>query len=238
MGRQSPANIGGIPDWAIRTGIVVAVLLGAYLTFEFGRIQASYNIVDAQQERVAFRKTIRELESRIVALKEEVALVETHRDIDREAYKDVEAGLAGLQRKIQEQRDAIEFYRGIISPADGGRGLRVQDLRLAKGKGEREYSVRLVLVQVKQHDRSVKGQVEFSIEGAQNGVATTYTLEELLPENEDSNWPFSFRYFQEFDRQLILPDGFEPEQITIEARSQTKSIASVKQSFLWQRSQS
>ena len=209
-------------------------MVGGYLTFEFGRIQADYNVVDSAQQRQDYQNRIKKLQKQIVELNQEIALLETHRDIDREAYKDVEMGLANLQEKIQEQRDAIAFYRGIISPADGQRGLRVQDLRLSKGKDERQYHVRLVLVQVMQHDRSVKGEVSFSLEGAQDGVATTYNLGQLVPADEKSNWPFSFRYFQNFDRQLILPKGFLPERINIEVRSRTKSIASVKQSFLWQ----
>ena len=234
-GRRSPSGIySGGPIWAVRAAIAVAIVVGGYLTFEFGRIQADYNVVDSAQQRQDYQNRIKKLQKQIVALNQEIALLETHRDIDREAYKDVEMGLANLQEKIQEQRDAIAFYRGIISPADGQRGLRVQDLRLSKGKDERQYHVRLVLVQVMQHDRSVKGEVSFSLEGAQDGVATTYKLEQLVPANEKSNWPFSFRYFQNFDRQLILPKGFLPERINIEVRSRTKSIASVKQSFLWQ----
>lgn len=222
----------------MRAAVVVALLVGGYLMFEFGRIQADYNVVDAAQEREDAEDRIAELERGIGALKQEIALLETHRDIDREAYKDVETSLASLQEKIQEQRDAIAFYRGIISPADGQRGLRVQDLRLRKGKDDRQYHIRLVLVQVMQHDRSVKGEVNFSLEGAQDGIATTYNLEQLVPADEDSNWPFSFRYFQDFDRQLILPEGFLPEKINIEVLSRTKSIASIKQSFLWQTGQS
>ncbi len=227
-----------MPAWLVRAGLVLAVALGAYLAFELGRIQAGYNVADALAGEAAYRQQIADLEGEITALEEQVALLQTHRDIDRSAYRDVEASLGELQRKIQEQRDAIEFYRGIISPADGGRGLRVQDLKLVKAGNEGLYNLRLVLVQVKQHDRSVKGEVEFSLEGAQDGVARTYTLEELLPDNEDSNWPFSFRYFQDFDRQLRLPDGFRPERINIEVKSRTKSVASVKQSYLWQTSQS
>ncbi len=222
----------------MRAGLVLAVALGAYLAFELGRIQAGYNVADALAGEAAYRQQIADLEGEITALEEQVALLQTHRDIDRSAYRDVEASLGELQRKIQEQRDAIEFYRGIISPADGGRGLRVQDLKLVKAGDGGLYNLRLVLVQVKQHDRSVKGEVEFSLEGAQDGVARTYTLEELLPDNEDSNWPFSFRYFQDFDRQLRLPEGFRPERINIEVKSRTKSVASVKQSYLWQTSQS
>jgi cell division protein FtsB len=225
-------------SWVLSAIVAVALIFGAYLIFEFGRIQAKYNIVDAMSEQQALANEIKGLENRIVALKQEIALLETHRDIDHEAYQVVEVNLGELQKKIQEQRDAIAFYRGILSPADGGRGLRVQDLKLKKGKDERQYHLRLVLVQVMQHDRSVKGEVDFSIEGAQDGVEVTYALEQLLPADADSNWSFSFRYFQDFDRELVLPAGFTPEKINIEVKSRTKSIASVKQSFLWGTGQS
>ena len=220
-------------SFGFRAAITVAVLVGGYLLFEFGRLQADYNIVDAIAERKAFYDVISDLEDQIVGLKQEIALLETHREIDREAYQVVEANLAELQRKIQEQTEAIAFYRGIVSPKDGGRGLRVQDLKLTRGKEERHYNVRLVLVQVMQHDRSVKGEVDFSLEGALNGVATSYKLEQLLPEDGNSSWPFAFRYFQDFDRELVLPEGFKPEKINVEVISRTKSIASVKQSFDW-----
>jgi hypothetical protein len=208
--------------------------VAAWLVFELGRIQAGYNVVDVAVERESSEGRIKALGEEAQLLREQIQLLETHRDIDREAYQEVEASLAGLQQKIQEQRDAIGFYRGIISPDDGGRGLRVQELKLTRGKNDREYHVNLVLVQVMQHERSVKGDVEFSLEGAQDGEIVTYTLEQLVADDEDSDWPFSFRYFQNFDRQLVLPDGFAPEKVHIEVRSKTKSIASVKQSFLWQ----
>jgi hypothetical protein len=222
----------------MRIAVVVALLVGAYLVFELGRIQANYNIVDAIAEQQAFEDRIDGLDHQIAELKQAIALLETHRDVEREAYQIVETNLTDLQRKIQEQQEAIAFYRGIVSPKDGGRGLRVQDLKLTHGRDERHYNVRLVLVQVMQHDRSVKGEVNFSLDGAQDGVATTYKLEQLLPEDDSSSWPFAFRYFQDFDRELILPHGFTPEKINVEVVSRTKSIASVKQSFDWLAGQS
>lgn len=222
----------------LRLGIAGAVLAVAWLVFELGRIQAGYSLIDAAAERDAYEDRLEMLRGETKSLREQIRLLETHRAIDREAYKEIEASLTGLQQKIQEQRDAIGFYRGIISPDDGGRGLRVQELKLTRGKNDREYLVSLVLVQVMQHERAVKGDVAFSLEGAQDGEAATYTLEQLVAEDEDSDWPFSFRYFQNFDRHLVLPEGFAPEKVHIEVRSKTKSIASVNQSFLWQTGQS
>ncbi len=212
--------------------ILVFVAMG-YLVFEFGRIQANYNIVDAAKEREVFEARIGELEAEVLALNEQIALLETHRDIDREAYKEVEASLTALQAKIQEQTDAIAFYRGIVSPADGTAGLRVQDLRLTRGAAERAYKLHLVLVQSLKHDRKVSGNVNLSIEGEQGGAATTLNLSQLVPEDASANWAFSFRYFQDFDKEIVLPDGFTPERITIEVRSKTRAISSIEQSYPW-----
>ena len=176
---------------------------------------------------------IAELEEQIIVLKQEVALLETHREVDREAYELVEDRFAELEQKIQEQSEAIAFYRGIVSPKDGGRGLRLQDLKLTRGREERHNNVRLVLLQVKHNDRSVKGEVAFSLAGELDGVATTFSLEQLIPEDANGSWPFAFRYFQDFDRELVLPEGFMPEKINIEVISRTKSIAIIELSFDW-----
>jgi cell division protein FtsB len=209
------------------------IVIVGYLVYEFGRIRANYNIIDASNERQALETTIEGLESEIVSLKEEIALLETHRDIDREAYKEVEASLTTLQSKIQEQTDAIAFYRGIVSPEDGAAGLKVQDLKVTRGPEEHRYNVRLVLVQSLKHDRKVSGTVNLSVAGEQDGSAVTYDFKQLLPEDAKSGWPFSFRYFQDFDREIVLPDGFAPESITIEVRSKTRSIDSIEESYSW-----
>lgn len=215
--------------------VVIAIMIGVsgYLVFEFGRIQADFNIIDRAHERQAFEDRIEQLESDIRSLHEQVTLLETHRDIDRGAYTDVELSLVSLQAKIQEQSDEIAFYRGIISPKDGNSGLRVQKLKLTRGQTERAYNVRLVLVQSLKHDRKVSGNVTLTIEGVQDGTTTTYNFSQLLSAEKNSNWVFSFRYFQDFDREIVLPDGFTPERIKIEIRSRTRSISSIEESFSW-----
>ena len=221
----------------IRIFFVVLTIVAGYLVFEYGRISAGYDTIDAANKRAALEAEIEARDARIADLEQEVALLETHREIDREAYMEVETSLVDLQAKIQEQRDAIAFYRGIVSPADGRPGLRVQDFRLTRGAEERQFNLRLVLVQAMKHDRKVSGDVALTVEGNEDGVARTYALTELLPAEARKDWPFSFRYFQDFDRQIILPDGFTPERVRVEVRSRTRSIASIEESFAWVTSQ-
>ena len=238
MARHSPLQLHSpVRLWATRAVIVIVATVGGYLVYEFGRIQAGYDVVGAAGERRAYEERIDGLEDEISALKEQVALLETHRDIDREAYREVEESLTELQAKIQEQRDAIAFYRGIVSPADGNKGLRVQDLKLTRGKNEREYNIRLVLVQALKHDRKVSGNVNLTIEGEVDGVEKAYSYAELLPDEADAAWAFSFRYFQDFNRQVVLPDGFTPQRVNVEVKSRTRSISSIEESFTWATSQ-
>ena len=55
----------------MRVAIVVAIVVGAYLIFEFGRIQANYNIVDAQAEQQEYRNQIEALDDEIAELKQQ-----------------------------------------------------------------------------------------------------------------------------------------------------------------------
>ena len=194
----------------MRAVLVLVILVLGYLVFEFGRLEANYNIVDAGRERQAYEEQIQRLEAEIVALEEQVKLLETHREIDREAYRDVEASLTALQAKIQEQTDAIAFYRGIVSPADGTAGLRVQDLRLTRGQSERAYNVRLVLVQSLKHDRKVSGDVRLSVAGEQGGAEKTYGFSQLLPDDASASWPFSFDIFRTSTKRLCYLTGSRP----------------------------
>ena len=238
MAKRSPLQQHGKGrTWAFAGFSTIFVAVAGYLIFEFGRIQAEYNIVESAKQRAAFEGTIENLEAEIAALKDQIAVLETHREIDREAYKEVEANLTSLQKKIQEQQDAIAFYRGIVAPSDGGSGLRVQDLRLTRGAAERVYNIRLVLVQARKHDRKVSGDVNLTIDGELDGVETSYAFRDLLPDGADKSWKFSFRYFQDFDRQVVLPDGFTPLKINVAVESKTRSIASIEETYSWTTSQ-
>lgn len=225
---HSPARV-----FLQRASVAVVVLLLAYLVFEFGRIQGGYDILDVKKERLASEDAVAGLQQEIVTLKEQIALLETDQEVDAESYKEVGASLVKLQAKIQEQKDAIAFYRGIVSPEDGEAGLRVQDLKLTRSARERAFNVRLVLVQSLKHDRKVSGDVSLSVEGEQGGETATYPYRELMPEESKGDWAFSFRYFQDFDREIVLPDGFTPERIIIEVHSKTRSIDSIEETYPW-----
>ena len=62
----------------------------------------------------------------------------------------------------------------------------------------------------------VKGNLSVEISGSESQQAKSYSLTELMP-GESEPLTFSFKYFQVITGELRLPEGFLPEQVTVDA---------------------
>ncbi len=205
--------------------------LGGWGLFEAGRVDGGYNQFRAKARFNELEKQVLALESENASLRNEVALLETSRQVDRKAYEQVDASLADLQSQIQSQREELVFYRGIVSPEDGRSGLQVQDLEIIATEREGAYRLSLVLIRAIKHDRRVNGVVNFAVEGDLGGAARTLAMAELAPSADPLE--FNFRYFQDFEREIVLPEGFSPRRVHVEVAPRTKGVAAVSRTFDW-----
>ncbi|HEY8520523.1 MAG TPA: DUF6776 family protein [Gammaproteobacteria bacterium] len=213
------------------SGALLLVAFG-YLCYELGRYRAGYSLFD-------HRRAVEELQTQLDAerrskeeLGRQVAILETSREIDRETYARVEENLSQLEAQIQTLEEELAFYRGIVSPQDGHSGLRVHNVEIEALDGERAYALRLVLVQAIVHSRQVKGVVRFRIEGTRDGQPEELELAELDDEGP-AELEYEFRYFQELEREVVLPAGFEPARVHVEIRPSEPRGERVTQTFEW-----
>ncbi len=220
----------------LRTRLTIAVLvlllaLGGWGLYEFGRVQGGYNWLQARARVADLEDQLGALEAQNAALRAQVALLETSRQVEKEAYEQVEASLADLQAQIQTQREELVFYRGIVSPEDGRSGLQVQELEIVPADTERTYLLSLVLIRAIKHDRRVNGVVNFVVEGTLDGTVRMLAMSELGPTADPLE--FNFRYFQDFERKIVLPEGFAPRKIHVEVTPKTRDVAAVSRTFDW-----
>ncbi|MEL7450568.1 MAG: DUF6776 family protein [Pseudomonadota bacterium] len=218
----------------MKIALAVVVLAGGYGLFSWGQVRGGYNWLDSRQQVEALTAELDALKARNTELREQIALLETTREIDRQAYAEVEASLGSLQAEIQKNREELTFYQGIVSPEEGASGLRIQNLEIERYPGRSLYRLRLVLVQQSRHDRRVTGVVTLSVDGASEGAPVSYTLADLLPEaGGESDMKFSLKFFQDFERDVILPDNFVPDRVTVEINPKGRRAEIVRQSFDW-----
>ncbi|MFW2405985.1 MAG: DUF6776 family protein [Gammaproteobacteria bacterium] len=210
----------------------VCALLFVWIAFELGQIRAGHNSFEAREQYNEVERILRQEREDTQRLRERVAQLETNIKIDGEAYATVEAELASLEAEILTQQEELAFYRGIV--ADQQSGLRVQDFVLWPGDGPRSYSMRLVLAQAMRAGSRISGSVELEIEGAQDGEPRKLGLRELiLEEPRPRRLSFSFRYFQNLEAELALPEGFVPARVVVKLKPKGKSSESIEKSFKW-----
>lgn len=211
-------------------GCIAAILL-LYGMYEWGRYDAGHNQLATLMERRELLGRVESLEQANEDLRGRITAVDTARDVDQQSYADVERTLGELQAQVLRQSEELTFYRGIVAPADGIGGLRIQSLVILPGGSDRHFRLQLVLVQSMRQDTTVSGTVNVDLEGALNESPAHLPLADAGGPSS-GQLPFSFRYFQNLEQDVTLPEGFTPLAINVEVRSPRQPV--VRQSFSWQ----
>ncbi|MDH5547281.1 MAG: hypothetical protein OEZ43_16975 [Gammaproteobacteria bacterium] len=216
--------------WGMLLGSILAMLSISWGLYIYGKKNAGYDQLEASAMEDRLRTTIESLKQERDNLRDQIALLERSNQMDKQAYVEVDVNLKSLQEEILELREEVSFYRGIVSPNESSAGLRVERIRVSQSGEDRLYHYELVLSQVLKNDRTVSGQAEFVIDGLQDGRPRELDLSDVAVKGK-RNLGFKFKYFQKFDGDIELPEGYTPRSIQISVRaSRQKQIES---SFDW-----
>jgi hypothetical protein len=244
MAEFSPLRTGAFvirqhPTWrrrAVLIGTMLGGIVALYVMYEWGRFEGGYSKFAEIQRRREVTAKVQSLEQENERLRAEAAAAELARSVDHKAYAAVEQNLADLQAQVLKHREQLTFYRGIVSPEDGIGGLRIQRFQVLPGAGEHQYRLRLVLVQSMRQEAVVSGAVVVQIEGVRDNKPEQLALTNAIAQpaanvRADGQLPFNFRYFQNLEQDIVLPEGFEPRAVNVEVRS--ARLAPVRESYPW-----
>lgn len=216
----------------IALGLAAVVLaIVAWFAWQQGRRSGGYDSARVESERRDAQAQIELLQRENSRLNSRVAELEMARQLDREAYGQIERTLTDLQAQLSAQGGDLAFYRSIVSPADGIQGLRIQRFEVFPAAGPHEFKLALTLIQAMRHESLASGLVQVALAGLTANRPSRYTVGELLGRPR-AQLPFSFRYFQTIEQNVTLPADFEPLEVEIEVRS-AKLKSPVRQNFPW-----
>lgn len=209
-------------------GLLVALIL--YGTFELGRYEAGYRVVDSVRGAWAASSRIRELTAENARLHSELAAADVGRRIDRESYKLVQRSLGDMQSQVARLSQDLSFYRGLVQP-DSLVHVKVQQMQIVP-ESSGEYHLKFVLMQTGKPDNVVSGALSIVIDGLAAGKPQTLKFADVSVARRAS-LAYSFRYFQDYDEAVQLPPGFEPTRIGVELFTSRDSTHGFRQAFVW-----
>lgn len=222
------------PYFAVTAVVIIAAALGwaGWQVFDYGRLRAGFDSRETSARLERLRERVAALEKDNAVLRNRAAVAERGAMVDRQAYGDVEASLQRLQQENLELKREVAFYQGIVSPVEAAHGVRLKSLKLIQGKQSREYEYKLVLIQTAKVARLEKGYVSFIVQGMEDGLRREVSLERLSA-GEASRHRFGFRYFQNFEGRIQLPDGFTPERVVVRIDTDSAKDAQVEKILDW-----
>lgn len=206
--------------------------LSFYLMYEFGRFDGGYDRLTVGQRRRELEVEIERLEKANAEMRAKVAELETGHVSHQQESAELARTVADLQAQVARQSQDLAFYRGIVGSTIGAPTIKVQRFQVHPGSSPRQHRLRLVLVQAVRPDNVVSGTVALTVQGTERGKPVTYSLGRLTADGRDQ-LPFSFRYVQDLDQEVVLPEGFEPARVSVEVRASGRSGAPFNQSFNW-----
>jgi len=220
--------------WKIWFSLVMLIGL-MVMFFYLGRGYQDYQLQRLELERETLQSRIDELESRNHNLVQKNAHLLGASKIERDAYELANQELVRLQQELLEQKEELVFYRGIVSPSDAELSVNLQSFAVRKKNSQDQYSYKMILTKSGKSTIKVRGDTKITIRGEQDGKVSEVEISELALEKEDTNTKFAFRYFQVFEGDIALPEGFEPFEVEIGIKPTTNKVKSFSETISWTR---
>lgn len=220
----------------------------AVATYKYGHYEgrgSRLTASDAAREMERLNHENDALQDENDRLQRQLVILEQARELDEHAAQELQATLSEQRNSIARLEQEALHYRQVVAEESKTTGLVVDGLDLDPTDKSGRYRYKLVMRQLDADgDSFLVGQVNVNIigrwEGEQDGQDereeeregrqgdehghAVLPLMDLSEEVTEEDIRLRFRYFQNIEGELTLPDSFVPEAVRIHAVS-TEPVA-------------
>ena len=213
---------------------VVALAAAAVLVFAAWQI-ASRPVAPAAEElrgEVQFLSgELQALNQRVNRLEARNAVLERESDVLRQANRMLREGESERQAELNQQRSELDFFRRLAGTGGTQSGLDIYHAELLPTESPFVFRFMLTLTQNIRRASIVTGRVRIDVEGTMDDRPVTLYWSRVS-DGETPEPAFRFKYFQQLEGYLTLPEGFSPTRLllSLEAGGRRKPV---QRSYAW-----
>lgn len=213
--------------------VVIALTAASYGSYFYGENTSRSNEKEAKDEIVRLTKALSVSQKQLRDAEQKLANIALGAEVDRSANETVRKEVTELREEIARLQEDNSFYRNLMAPTDDAKGLQIGTLELTRAGQDRRFSYRVVMQQLVSRHELLSGHLLFEIVGKQDGASKQYALKDLSSQVSAEKIKLRFKYFQNVEGELILPEGFEPDHIELIAQSSGKKPQRIEKKFGW-----
>ena len=213
---------------------MLALAIGAvllFVTWEIASRPVPPTTQRLQQEVDFLAGELEAMNQRMGRLEARNAVLERETDVLRQANRLLREQESARQARLNQQQSELDFFRRLAGTGGSQSGLDVYHAELLPTGSARVFQFVLTLTQNIRRASIVSGRVRIDVEGTLDDRPVTLYWSRV----SDGDTPepsFSFKYFQQLEGYLTLPEGFDPIRLELSLEAEGRRAA-VQRSYDW-----
>ncbi|MCY4530989.1 MAG: hypothetical protein OXC84_01420 [Gammaproteobacteria bacterium] len=199
--------------------------------YEFGMTQGKNLEIKMVREHAEFKSGLAKAMVINDDMRREIANLKLGKEVDSRALEEVRLRIKELQNQIAQLDEELLFYKVVMLQDVGDHGLRIRSLDV-NATAPNRYRYSLLLTQVSDRYDYIQGDVQINLKGLEGQQEKALPLREL-DNNQKEQINFRFKYFQNIDGELALPQEFEPQEFIVVAQSSGQNAKRLEKRFNW-----
>jgi len=213
---------------------LLTLALGGVLLFVTWRLASDPVTPDIEslQSDVAFlTKELDALRSRFARTEARNAVLERETDVLRQANRMLREQESVRQADLNRLQSELDFFRRLAGTGGAQEGLDVYRVELQATASARVFQFVLTLTQNIRRASVISGAVAITVEGVQNDRPVTLGWDDIGA-GQGPAPAFRFKYFQQLEGYLTLPEGFGPTRLVLTLDADDRRPA-VQRGYEW-----
>lgn len=223
------------PGYRLRQYIILLAftVIAAAAGYAAGMAQGGFRFTSAEASNERLEDQVATLKTRYREARQQLVNLERGKLIDEQALNQARTIIVELETRAGGLKSDLTFYKNIMAPSKTSKGLQVDRFSLVSDRQANAYDFKMVLTQVGNNKSYISGVVAVNIIGMRDDEKEVIALRDLSQDIEDLGVKFRFRYFQDVEGKLALPDGFEPLEVQVVAQAGGRKSAQAERTFNW-----
>ncbi len=221
-----------------RVLFTLLLLTGVAVSAAGGWGYAYYTTVLTQQGEQAEKRELSaqltDLRQENEALKRQIAILDRSSAVDQQTGAELQETLTALRQRVAQLEEDVLFYRQVVEEETEETGLVIGQLDIDATRSPDRYRYKLVMRQQDADgDTYLTGHLNFNLVGQLQDQQVILPLRDLSEFEDELDIRLRFKYFQNIEGELALPEGFQPDRIQIAAVATEPVSKRINEDFGW-----
>lgn len=221
-----------------RVLFTLLLLTGVAVSAAGGWGYAYYATVLTQQGEQAEKRELSaqltDLRQENEALKRQIAILDRSSAVDQQTGAELQETLTAMRQRVAQLEEDVLFYRQVVEEETEETGLVIGQLDIDATRSPDRYRYKLVMRQQDADgDTYLTGHVNFNLVGQLQDQQVILPLRDLSEFEDELDIRLRFKYFQNIEGELALPEGFQPDRIQIAAVATEPVSKRINEDFGW-----